>query len=423
MSPAGSRPAAGAILVLPMRKSVKLSIGYTTAAHTLVHMLELTYGVVLISIRPEFGVEEVVLGALANVLGFTFGLTALPAGFLIDRIGERRLLVICSFGMALAAVGTGLAPNVIVLGVMLGLLGMSMGIFHPAATTFIARIAPRRGLGFGLLGVGGSLGLALGPICAGAAAAAMGWRAAYFVLAVPALILAILFLTTRPDPENVTTEESPAPPVVNFWRTLKPVAPLIFLILMAQVLAGLIYRGVVTYLPTHLSDMVNIGDGGLSSLMRAGVFTTVVLAFGVIGQFGGGYLGDHVRREKLAVISALVTLGMLMIMGLGQGWGLLLGSMGFAVFYFMGQPVYNSLIADYTPESIRGRIYGLSFFAGFGLGSFSASLFGYVVEKLDTGWVFLIAAVFSALMLVITLTLFYKARHRKSESGFPVIKG
>ena len=255
-----------------MRRSVKLAIGYTTATHTLVHMLELTYGVVLISIRPEFGADEVVLGALANVLGFTFGLTALPAGFLVDRIGERRLLIICSLGMALAALGTGLAPNIVVLGVMLGLLGMMMGIFHPAATTFIARIAPRRGFGFGLLGVGGSLGLALGPICAGAAAAAMGWRAAYLVLAVPALILAVLFLTTRPDAETVATETAtpPDPPAVNFWRAVKPVAPLITLILLAQILAGLIYRGVVTYLPTHLSSMVSLDSVELSSLMRAG---------------------------------------------------------------------------------------------------------------------------------------------------------
>ncbi len=399
-----------------MHKSVKLAIGYTTGTHVLVHMLELTYGVVLISIRPEFGASEVVIGALANVLGLTFGLTSLPAGFLADRIGERRLLVICCVGMALAALGTGLAPNVIVLGVMLGLLGMAMGIFHPAATTYVARIAPRRGLAFGLLGVGGSLGLALGPICAGAAAAAMGWRAAYFVLAVPALLLAVALLTTRPDTQAASAAEgtAPGPPAAGFWRTLKPVAPLIILIILAQILAGLIYRGVVTYLPTHLSEMMNLGGMEMDSLIRAGLFTTVVLAFGVIGQFGGGYLGDHFRREKLAVISALVSMVMLLAMGLWQGWGLLLASMGFAVFYFMGQPVYNSLIADYTPESIRGRIYGLSFFAGFGLGSFSASLSGYVVEKLDTGWVFLIAAAFSAVMLGIALTLWYKTRHKRA---------
>ena len=319
--------------------------------------------------------------------------------------------------MALAALGTGLAPNVIVLAVMLGLLGMSMGLFHPAATTFIARIAPRRGFSFGLLGVGGSLGLALGPICAGVAAAAMGWRAAYLVLAIPALVLAVLFLTTRPKTETPKTNAPAAPslPSVNFWRTLKPVAPLIILILLAQTMDGLIYRGVVTYLPTHLSNLVNLGGGELSLLMRAGAFTTVVLAFGVLGQFGGGYLGDQVRREILAVVSALVSLLMLVLMWLGQGWGLLLASIGFAIFHFMGQPVYNSLTADYAPESIRGRIYGLSYFASFGLGSFSASLFGYVVEKLDTSWVFLIAAVFTALMLAIAITLLYKTRQRKIE--------
>ncbi len=398
-----------------MNRSEKLAIGYTTLCHMLVHMLELTYGVVIISIRPEFQVEEVIIGLLANVLGFTFGLTSLPAGYLADRLGQRRLLAVCAGGMAIAAVATGLAPNVLVLGIALGFLGMAMGIFHPTAATFVSRLS-RPGLGYGLLGVGGNLGLALGPITAGAVAVLWDWRGAYFVLAVPALILAILFVAARPDSNSPDASEVAAktPGRAEVWALFKPVAPVIGLLIVAQLLNGLVYRGTMTYLPTHLGNLVDIGGGGLDNLMRAGAFTTVALLFGVFGQFSGGYLSERYRREKLVLIIALVSVPLLLGIGFSRDWGLLLLAIVFAFFHFMAQPVFNGLVAAYSPAPIRGTMFGVIFFFSFGLGSFAASLFGYVVDRLDTGWVFTISAFFELLMMFAIIALLYRLRRRRN---------
>jgi len=69
----------------------------------------------------------------------------------------------------------------------------------------------------------------------------------------------------------------------------------------------------------------------------------------------------------------------------------------------MSQPVFNALIADYTPDCWRGRMYGIYFFCAFGVGSFSASALGYIAESRGVGFVFLVCAVmglFAAAFLV-----------------------
>ncbi len=81
----------------------------------------------------------------------------------------------------------------------------------------------------------------------------------------------------------------------------------------------------------------------------------------------------------------------------------------FAFFNFMGQPVYNSLLADYSPANWRGRLYGISYFCTFGLGSFSASILGYVAVKFGTSWIFFVAAGFGLIALLCTIFLWVRA--------------
>ena len=54
-----------------MEQFEKRAITYTAACHGLVHILELTYGAVLIGIALEFGASFLVLGVLANIFGLS----------------------------------------------------------------------------------------------------------------------------------------------------------------------------------------------------------------------------------------------------------------------------------------------------------------------------------------------------------------
>ena len=391
------------------------SITYVSIVHGLLHVLELAYGVVLVAVAVEFGASLLVLGILANIFGFAYGLTALPVGVLADRMSETRLLAICALGMGVASVGVSLSHGVVLLGVALAFLGVALGLFHPVATAFIARTAARTGLGFAYLGTGGNLGLALGPIMVGAIASGLGWRFAYAGFAVPCIVLGLLILRL-PQKIRIVTAAADAPVQDRSFAVLRPFLVPLGLIVMANVMNGLVYRGVLTFLPTHLSASVHSPIAGLDPVMLGGSFTTVALIFGVAGQFSGGYFSDKRRREGLALISLGVAAPALVGVWAFGGGAVLAAAAGFAFFSFMSQPVFNALIADYCPDCWRGRMYGVYFFCSFGVGSFSASALGFVAESHGVSYVFLVCAFLSLIAACFIVPLLVRA----IRSGRPV---
>ena len=392
------------------------SMAYVATLHGLLHVFELAYGVVLIAVAAEFGASLLVLGILANVFGFAYGLTALPVGVLADRMSETRLLAACALGMGVAAVAVSLSQGVVMLGVALALLGVALGLFHPVATAFVARTATRTGLGFAYLGTGGNLGLALGPVMVGAIASYLGWRFAYAGFAIPCVILGLVMLRLpakiRPA---VAVQESDSMPDRSF-SVLRPFLVPLGLIVAANVMNGLVYRGVVTFLPTHLSESLGSGFAGVDPVMLGGSFTTVALLFGVAGQFSGGFFSDRRRREGLALIALGVAAPALLGVWAFGGVAVLAAAAAFAFFSFMSQPVFNTLIADYCPDCWRGRMYGLYFFFSFGVGSFSASALGYVAEAKGVSFVFLVCAILSLIAAGFIVPLLVRA----IRSGRPV---
>jgi len=399
---------------MAMMSVEKRGITYASIFHALIHVVELAYGVVLIAIADELGVTLLVLGVLANVFGLAYGITALPIGVLADRISATRLLGFSSLMIGVAAVVVSLAQGTIALGVGLCVLGVALGVFHPVANAFVSRIATKMGLGFAYLGIGGNLGIAVGPIVIGAIAAGTSWRTAYLVLAVPCVILGLLFLRFREGSEassgNAPKHLETAPTSLREF-----LAPLVLVVVLG-VLNGLIYRGVVTFLPTHLSMNVQLGLAGIDPVMLAGSFATFALLFGVVGQFIGGWLCDRWSSEGIVLLATAITVPALMLVW-GMGDALLLASAAFfAFFHFMTQPVFNALVSAYTPVLLRGRMFGFYFFTNIAIGSFSATGLGYIADTRGIEMVFLVCAAFALAAAGLSVPLVIWARKRKRHS-------
>ncbi len=387
----------------------KQVIAITATCHGVVHILELSYGAVLLSIGKEFGVSFAILGLLANILGFTFGLSALPFGILADRIDPRKLLILCCLGMSVSAVAIGLAPNIYLVGVALMFLGLVMGIYHPTGASYISRNVTKSSLGFGLQGVGGNLGVALGPLLAGQIAFLLNWRAAYLIFSVPPLILAIAIFLARNNRGletpgiNGTKAETKAEK-----ESLKAYLLPLGLIFSTQVMLNLVYRGMVTFMPAYLSQNVASLFPTVNKQLIAGYVTTFILIFGVGGQFLGGLLCQRMRHEVVAMAINLIGVPLLIMIGNSSGGLLIFIASIFAFFHFMGQPVYNTLVADYSPSSRRGTVFGSYFFFNFGLGSFSATILGLVADHMGLNWVFIVSSVFGLVAVFLISGLLFR---------------
>ncbi len=367
-------------------------IAITATCHGIVHVLELTYGAVLLSIGKEFGVSFAILGLLANILGFTFGLSALPFGILADRIDPRKLLIFCCLGMSVAALAIGLAPSIYLVGVALMFQGLVMGIYHPTGASYISRNVTKSSIGFGLQGVGGNLGVALGPLLAGQIAFLLNWRAAYLIFSVPPLILATVIYLARNNSPEIVQNMKEGTKVEK--ESLKPYIMPLALIFSTQVMLSLVYRGMVTFMPAYLSQNVSALFPGVNKQLIASYATTFILFFGVGGQFLGGLLSERMRHEVLGIVVTLAAVPLLFMVGKSGGVTLIVFSAAFAFFHFMGQPVYNTLVADYSPSSRRGAVFGAYFFFNFGLGSFSATILGLVADRMGLSQVFIVSSVF-----------------------------
>ena len=382
----------------------------TSLAHALVHTTELTYAALLLRIGDEFGQGAFMLGVIANVAAFTFGAGALPAGVLVDRLGSQRVITFSFLAAAAASLLVGLSPNAFLLGVFLGLLGLSIGLYHPAGLSIIVQGAEKRGLALGYHGVAGNIGAALAPALAVGLAVAIDWRAAYFFLSGLALLLVLLLrvihlpeVASRPATAPAPAVAS-APSATDGVRAARALAPLL-LVYGVSVLNGFIYRGSMTFLPAHIEEHVHVSLLGINQGALAGSLTTVALLSGSVGQYFGGSLSQRHVLERLAPPLALALVPALLLMGVSGGLALVAASAAFVFFNFSGQPVYNGLIAEYTPQGAMGRSYGISFFAAFGLGSAAASFAGFFAQRWGTGSVFLSLAGFALLVMGLTLVI------------------
>jgi hypothetical protein len=101
-----------------------------------------------------------------------------------------------------------------------------------------------------------------------------------------------------------------------------------------------------------------------------------VLLSGCVGQFVAGRWARPAWLEKQLVAVVVLNIPFLLWMSVADGMLRVWASAGFALVHFMHQPIYNSLIAQYTPLARRSICYGFSFAAGLGLGSVGALFAG-----------------------------------------------
>jgi MFS family permease len=157
-----------------------------------------------------FGWSHARVGSIIGGLSLAVGISAPFAGWLLDRI-EARWVMGTGAIMAVAgllgaanshAFGTLLA-SVIVLGI-----GLGAATWLASSLVIVNWFPERRGMALGLVTFGMESGGMVMTFAVGSVIAAYGWRAGYFVVAVPAVLLVIplLLLVVRTRPANTNPQ-------------------------------------------------------------------------------------------------------------------------------------------------------------------------------------------------------------------------
>lgn len=378
----------------------RLKIGFLNWAHALDHFVILIYPTVVIELALVYGRSYAELIALSTASFLAFGLFSLPAGWLADRWSRRNMMVAFYVGCGLSLVAAAFAPSLVALAVALFALGVFAAIYHPVGTAMViaSTSAAHRGRTLAFNGVCGNLGISLAAGSTAVLTATLSWRGAFLVPGVVCIATGFAFLWLVPDEAGDKSMRSAAPDV-----PLSPaVAAAIFgLFVVVALSAGLVFNTLSVALPKIVDERV----GNNISLLEIGGLTTAVFICGAAAQLAVGRLVErfrlHVLFGTLAVMQFVGVLWTAFASGV-----MVLFALAFTMAAIYGQITVNDLIiARYTADAWRGRVYAVRYFLTFMVSGVAVSMIALLYGRGGFGLVLGATAVIALGFLLAVLAI------------------
>jgi predicted MFS family arabinose efflux permease len=383
-----------------------IQIALLGAAHSLNHSLFVIAPPLLSLIMNDLGVSKSVIGGVATIASLLYGVGALVGGPLGDRIGENRTITVClmfsglsTFIMLIASV----MRSIYVYAVALTLMASWASLYHPTANSLISKtFKVKVAETMGLHGVGGTLGVVLTPYIAWFLGVNFGWSWAFILFGVLCILLALTFLKNF---NKVEGRDEKSGTIIDALKIRELWALLVF-----NIAIGLFMKGVELFFPTYLEE-----NRGINS-MWASIAYTMLLAFGVPGQWIGGKAADKVGSKKVLITtSAGVCISLLSLLLLpAYNIGIVVFIVFYGISFYAHQPALNSLTGFLSPQNQRGAVYGVFFFTSFGVGSLSQFIAGYLADTYGFDAAFYFLTVFALIALILSFKIPKSSEHKRS---------
>lgn len=343
-------------------------------AHGCSHFFQLVLPPLFPFLKDEFAVSYTELGLVMTLFYATSGILQTPAGFLVDRIGARNVLI---GGLAIfctAILLYGLVPSYWMLVPVAILAGVGNSVFHPADFSILSASVnqKRMGLAFGSHTLGGNLGWGLAPVLMAGGAAVFGWRAAPIIAAVVGYaILAALLLNRDLIKDDAGAARRAA---AQGGEKAAPLGPLLSLpVVMCFgyfLLLSFALIGTQNFLPATLAALYD------TPLLSATKALTGFLLGASAGVMIGGWIADKGVRLELIVIGGLLSAAALILLVANLNLpeaGLIAVMAGAGLLQGLTTPSRDLIVRGATPKGSSGRVFGFVY-SGLDAGSATAPL-------------------------------------------------
>jgi MFS family permease len=316
------------------------------------------------SIERDWGITHTQSGLLVSAVYWAIVLLTFPISILVDRWSRTKTIGVMAIMWSLATAICALTGNFVQLFMARMLIGVGEAGYAPGGSAMISGLYPvdKRARMMGLWNASIPLGSAIGVLLGGIIAAKLGWKHAFGIVAVPGMIVAILFLFVKDYKtvdlsfydKNSNKVKMESKDIIKEFIT-KPSVLLTYLGMAAVVF---VTTSMLTWLPTYFEKMRNMPQE------TAGKMASSVMVLALIGAPLGGFLTDMWRKSKdnarlmFPAISTLLSAIVLFV-----ALALLKGTIQYAAFLIFGVLVlaFISGAASVTQDVIHPGLRATSY--------------------------------------------------------------
>jgi MFS family permease len=346
-------------------------------AHFAHHLVMALLPPLLPFIRRGFSLSYTQAGGLISAHSIAYGISQFPAGLIADRVGSRTLLTIGVAGAALAGLLIGFSPNYIVMALLLVVMGLTGGGYHPSASPLVsASVRPEhRGRALGIHQIGGTVSFFLAPLIAAGIASALGWRGTFITTAIPTLCLGIVFhlllgkmgYAGSAQPKGAEASV-PAPSEPGDTRRLSA-------FIAIGIASMVLLQSTLKLTPLYAVDVLGASEEQGAALLSIAYFG------GIWGGPLGGLLSDRLGRIPVIIAVGLISgpaIYLLNHVSLDVSLYAVLLLMGTAMH--VGMPVVESYIIRHVSPQKRSTVLGLYYMVSRG-GPAITFLLGHLIDS------------------------------------------
>lgn len=345
--------------------------------------------ITVVHIQAELGLNDTLIGIIQTVFFMSMAVFAFPAAYLADRWSRPKCVAIMAVLWSLFTFITGLGRSF--LGVLLprALVGVGEAGFTSGGIPLIASAFSEkaRGLAMGIFNMAIPIGSAIGMLLGGVIASTWTWRAAFFIFAIPGVVLGgLAFLMkdfSKPDELRKTEND------ISFFKAAISLyrIPTLRWLYLGFAMQNITLFSFLTWTPAYVMRAHNV------DATAAGMKIGLIAMMAVLGSILGGIAADVWQKCNkrgrmltafwgLAAASVLLVLALMMeLSGIGFILGLIYGAAS-----VIPLPAITAVTQDVAPSHLKSVSWGMNAFCCYVLGgAWAPMIVGGISDVLGGG--------------------------------------
>jgi SHS family lactate transporter-like MFS transporter len=344
---------------------------------------------VLADIAKEFSTSMTAVTIAITLTLAARPLGALLFGYMADRIGRRRVLIVNVLTFTVFEFASGLAPSLVAFIIIRALFGIAMGGEWGVGASLTMESIPAkwRGAASGLLQAGYPCGYLLASLLYWAAFSAAGWRMLFMIGAVPGLfVAAYIFLCVKESPDWVQRK---AEPRTGVWQAISGNLPLMIYAILIMTAINFYSHGTQDLYP---SAFLRLQHG--FSVATVSKIAIVYSVGAILGCVLVASLSQRIGRRRAIVGSALLSILVIPLWAFASD-PIYLG-IGAFLMQFLVQGCFGVVPAhlnELSPAEIRGTFPGFVYQFGNFLAAGNATIQSLIADRMDHNYSVALAVV------------------------------